>query len=148
MAQIRFYHLMRTSEDMAIASIAAKAFQTGKRVLVRVKDGAQAELINNALWTFKADSFVPHGTAKDGDAELQPVFIGVDGQNVNGAEILILSSAVAHEAMDVFDLRCEMLDGEDEEKILAARARWKEYRAQGLDVSYWQETEQGWVKKG
>lgn len=146
MAEIRFYHLQKTAEETAVAQIAAKALASGKRVLIRAADAVQAEALNGALWTFKADSFVPHGTAKDGNEDRQPVFIGVTNDNPNGAKIFILTAACVEEPMDGFDLRCEMLN---EDNKLAARERWKTYKAAGHTVTYWLETaEGGWVKQG
>ena len=41
-----------------------------------------------------------------------------------------------------------LFDGEDDEAVAAARARWGEAKAQGFEVTYWQPDEQGrWVKK-
>ena len=41
-----------------------------------------------------------------------------------------------------------LFDGEDDDAVAAARARWSEAKAQGFDVTYWQPDEQGrWVKK-
>ena len=41
-----------------------------------------------------------------------------------------------------------MFDGEDDDAVAAARARWSEAKAQGFDATYWQPDEQGrWVKK-
>lgn len=147
MSEIRFYHLQRTAEDVAIAQIAAKAYQSGKAVLVRAHDAVEAEKINSALWIFRADSFVPHGTSKDGHADKQPVYITTDDNNPNAAKILILTSSAAHTPMDGFDLRCEMLDGANDDIVTAARVRWKQYKEQGFEISYWQETDNGWVKK-
>jgi DNA polymerase-3 subunit chi len=41
-----------------------------------------------------------------------------------------------------------VFDGEDEDAVAAARARWGEAKQQGFAVTYWQPDEQGrWVKK-
>ena len=41
-----------------------------------------------------------------------------------------------------------LFDGEDDDAVATARARWGEAKAQGFDVTYWQTDENGrWVKK-
>lgn len=146
MAEIRFYHLQKTAEEFAVAQIATKALASGKRVFIRAADAVQAEVLNGALWTYRADSFVPHGTSKDGHASRQPVFIGADNEVPNDAKIFIMTSACVEEPMDGFDLRCEMLCEANKEP---ARARWRAYKEQGHTVTYWLETpEGGWVKQG
>ena len=42
-----------------------------------------------------------------------------------------------------------LFDGEDEDAVAAARARWSQAKAQGFEVTYWQPNEQGkWKKAG
>ena len=51
--------------------------------------------------------------------------------------------------MSEYDLCCEMLDGHDGQAISDARARWKDYKDQGFEVTYWHQSETGkWEKKG
>lgn len=147
MTEIRFYHLQRTPEDRAIPQIAYKAYQSGKRVLIRGRDTSSIEKLNAALWTFDAGIFLPHGSNEDDYADRQPVYLTAENDNPNQAKILIAMSGCVPEKPDVFDLCCEMLDGKNEAQIDAARTRWKEYKDLGFDVSYWQETDSGWQKK-
>ena len=42
-----------------------------------------------------------------------------------------------------------VFNGEDEDAVAAARARWSEAKAKGFEATYWQPDEQGrWVEKG
>jgi DNA polymerase III subunit chi len=48
-----------------------------------------------------------------------------------------------------YDRIVVMFNGEDEDEVAVARARWGEAKAKGFEVAYWQPDEQGrWVKKG
>jgi DNA polymerase-3 subunit chi len=41
-----------------------------------------------------------------------------------------------------------LFDGNSEDELLFARAQWKELKAQGFAVTYWQQAENGrWEKK-
>ena len=46
-----------------------------------------------------------------------------------------------------FTLCCDMIDGRLDEEVAAARTRWKAYKDAGYEVTYWQQTENGWEKK-
>jgi len=147
MTEIRFYHLQRTPEDNAIPAIAYKAWQSGKHIIIKAADEPAVEKLNTALWTFRAEAFLPHGSAADKFDAQQPVYLTAGNDKPNEAKNIILSAAATNDAPGSFDLCCEMLDGRNEDQVNAARVRWKAYKEQGFEVSYWQETDSGWEKK-
>lgn len=147
MTDVRFYHLQTSSEEQALPQIAYKAWQAGHRVVVRAADDAQVDRLNNALWTFRSDAFLPHGSKDDGRGADQPVWLTCGDDNPNGAKTLILSAGVAANDIGAYDLCCAMLDGNNEAQVAEARERWKTYKDAGHSVSYWQQTSNGWEKK-
>lgn len=148
MTEIRFYHLQRSGIDRVLPEILGKALERGHRVVVRTSDEAETERLNEHLWSFHPDSFLPHGSRKDGNAEGQPVWLTAAGENPNGADTLILTGGAESFGLENFRLCCEMLDGNDPQAVAAARTRWKTYRDAGHTVTYWQQTEQGgWENK-
>lgn len=147
MMEIRFYHLLKTTQDQALPQIALKAWQAGHRVVVKGRDEADVERLNNALWTFRADVFLPHGGKDDGPAERQPVWLTDKDENPNGAKTLILAAGTASEKIGDYDLCCAMLDGNDAAQVDDARRQWKQFKEAGHGVSYWQQTDSGWEKK-
>lgn len=147
MTEVRFYHLQTQSLEQALPLILNKALGTGKQILVKLPADKIAD-IDAALWTYTPDSFLPHGTKKDPHPALQPIFLTDTDENVNAAKILITGHGAIPENMDSYDLCCEMLNGHDEAAIATARTRWKSYKDQGLDITYWQQTQQGgWEQK-
>lgn len=148
MTDIRFYHLQTTGIDRALPEILSKAFAQGKRVIVKMPDDKTVKQMNDHLWTFRADTFLPHGSAKDGHAEDQPIWLTTDDDNPNGATVLVLTGGATSEKIGEFDLCCDMLDGRDETAVAAARQRWKTYKEKDYNVTYWQQTVQGgWEQK-
>jgi len=147
MAEVRFYHLQKSAEENALPQIAYKAWSAGHKVVIRGSDDAQVEKLNNALWTFRGDAFLPHGSKDDGHAQLQPVWLTTGQENPNGAKTLILSAGVVANDIGDYDLCCAMLDGNNEAQVTEARERWKIYKDAGHTVSYWQQTANGWEKK-
>lgn len=146
--EVRFYHLVRSSMESALPAILSKAIGTGQRVVVKTADAAAAEILADQLWSFDEQSFLPHGTKKDGHAARQPIWLTPGDDNPNGATILILTGGAATEKTADFTLCCEMLDGNDEAQVAAAREKWKVYKEAGYAVTYWKQTDTGgWEKK-
>lgn len=148
MTDIRFYHMEQSTLDQALPAITMKAFQSGKRVLIRVPDEAEATRLSDLLWTFHPNVFLPHGADGDKHADKQPVWITPLDTNDNNAEILILTNGCVADNVADFDMVCEMLDGRVESQIKDARARWKTYKADNHELTYWQQDDNGkWGKK-
>lgn len=147
MTEIRFYHLQNTPEEKALPQIALKAWQAGHRVVIRAADEGQMEKLNDALWTFRADIFLPHGSKEDGHASEQPVWLTIGDDNPNAAKTLVVTTGAVANDLGGYDLCCAMLDGNDQLQVAAARERWKAYKDAGHTVSYWQQGDKGWEKK-
>lgn len=148
MTDVRFYHLQKQDLDAALPAILQKAFQSGKNIVVRMRDDKEIERMNKHLWAFKPEVFLPHGSKKDGNAAQQPIWLSANDDTPNNAKILILTQGKIEKDLSSYDMCCEMLDGRDEKAITDARARWKEYQAAGHDVTYWYQSETGgWEKK-
>ncbi|MCB1537386.1 MAG: DNA polymerase III subunit chi [Rhodospirillales bacterium] len=147
MTEIRFYHLQRSREEDALPLLAFKAWQAGQRVVVRLPDAARVEAMNNALWTFKADAFLPHGSAADGAADRQPVWLSTENDNPNGAKTLILGVGCTPDEIEAYTLCCLMLDGNDAAQVEGARSLWRGYKDAGHELSYWQQDASGWSRK-
>lgn len=149
MTEIAFYHLERTPLAQVLPKLLEKTMDAGKRALVLTGSVERSESLSQALWTYDADSWLPHGTMKDGNAQDQPVWISSDGENLNKATFLFLTDGVTSEWVDAYERAFELFDGNDEAAVQAARQRWKFYKDAGHDLTYWQQTGQGkWEKKG
>lgn len=147
MTEIRFYHLQNQSLEQALPALVSKAYENGHRIVIKSASD-RIEKINEHLWTYKPESFLPHGSAKDGNAEKQPIWITDKDENPNDADLLILTNNQSCEGLENYKLVCEMFDGRIDEDVQAARARWKAHKDSGHNLTYWQQTPQGgWDKK-
>lgn len=148
MTEVRFYHLTRMSLEQALPDLLEKTLQRGWRAVVQVKEEGAVEPLTKALWTSRADSFLPHGSAKDGKPSLHPLWITEKEENPNDSTVLFLAEGAERKSFEGFDLVCEVFNGYDDVQVGHARARWKAYKEEGMDLTYWQQTETGWEKKG
>jgi DNA polymerase III subunit chi len=146
--EVWFYHLERSTLDQVLPGLLEKTLGRGWRALVRSPDADRIEHLDDVLWSFREDSFLAHGTSEEPHAERQPVLLTQGAENPNAAQVLFLLDEAEPGGLSDFT-RCILLfDGQDEAAVGAARARWKQFKAAGLPVSYWQEgAERGWEKK-
>jgi len=144
--EIRFYHMERSTLESALPALLKKAVTQGN-VIVQSDTQQNTENLNAHLWTFDPNSFLAHGSEKDGNAENQPIWLTDKEENANNADILILTHGATNENLKDYKLCCEMLDGNNAQAVQGARQRWKEYKEQGFEITYWQQGQNGWEKK-
>lgn len=146
-AEIRFYHLERSRLEDALPLLLQKSLASGRRAVVRTGSPERTEMLNQHLWTFDPGSFLPHGSRKDGDAALQPVWLTEEEENPNDADVLFLCDGMSCEKLEAFSLICTVFDGNDPELLDMARAQWKAWKDSGPTLTYWQQGASGWEKK-
>ena len=148
MAEIGFYHLTRTDVFAALPALLGRTLAAGERALVVCPDETMLKALDERLWTCASPDWLPHGTAKTPHPEWQPIFIATQAEdNPAGAAFLFRLSGAGGDAAGfkrVFDL----FDGNDEEAVAAARARWRAAKAEGHTLAYWKQEDTGWVKAG
>lgn len=147
MTDVGFYHLERSPLERALPKLLEKVLEAGKRAVVMAGSDERVDALNAVLWTYEQGSFLPHGSAADGDAAEQPVWLTTADENPNNAEILVLTDGAASVRMGEYERCLEMFDGKDEAAVAAARERWAAYRDAGHEIAYWQQTERGWEQK-
>lgn len=148
MAEVGFYHLTRTALEPALGRLLTKVLESGRRAVVMASSPERVEALARGLWTWQADSFLPHGSAKDGHAEQQPVFLTTQSEVPNGATVMVLVDGAEADPMpDGIDRVLIMFDGQDQVAVQRAREAWKAYQDKGDKLVYWQQTERGgWNK--
>ena len=146
--EVNFYHLTRSSLEDALPRLLVKTLQAGERAVVMLGSAERVEAINAHLWTYDQDSFLPHGSVRDGEADRQPVWLTHLDENPNGAAFLFLADRARSDRIADYKRCFELFDGRDEEAVSDSRDRWRAYKAAGHTLVYWQETPTGgWDKK-
>ncbi len=149
MPEFRFHHLERRRIDQALPEILEHALDEGLRAVVQASSPEEVEALNERLWTYSDESFLPHGSARDGESPTQPVYLTESDENPNGAELRVLLSSVeaARYAGAPYARVILLFDGRDEAAIAEARRQWTLVKAAGQPLSYWREGENGgWEK--
>jgi DNA polymerase III subunit chi len=145
-AEIGFYHLTRTGLPEALARLLDRTLQAGQRALVLCPDPARLKDLDAALWACAEPVWLPHGTAADGDADLQPVWLSTEPEPANGARFLFLVDGADTDRNGQFDRVFDLFDGNDADKVAAARLRWAAAKQSGHLLTYWKQGPRGWEK--
>ena len=146
MTEIGFYHLTRSDLRTALPQLLARTLAAGKRALVLCPDQERVVALDQALWQ-ASEPWLPHGTAADGDADLQPIWVAADEAAPNGAQFMFVVDGAATSRLDSFERIFDLFDGNDPPAVEAARERWKAGKAAGHTLTYWQQNARGWEKK-
>lgn len=149
MTEILFYHLQRQSLEHVLPTLLQKSLERGWRVVVQASSDERVEALDAHLWTFRDDSFLPHGTGREAEAREQPILITVNDDNPNAAAVrFLVDGAPVPADVESYQRIVLLFDGDDPDAVAAARERWAEAKQKGFDATYWQPDEQGrWQRK-
>ncbi len=139
-----FYHIEHTSLDAAIAPLIEKCLDRKWRVLVVGREET-LERLDRALWTFREDSFLPHGRATK-DVARQPVLLSTEAAPVNGAKVALLLDGSDADAVS-FERCMVVFDGGDETARAKARQQFKTASDGGAVARYFQQERGGGWKE-
>ena len=139
-----FYHIEQGSVDAAIAPLIEKCLERKWRVLV-TGHADTVERLDRALWTWRDDSFVPHGRGRT-DAEMHPVLLSTEAVPTNGAKVAVLLDGADADA-SLFERVMVVFDGQDETARGKARQQFKAALDAGAPARYFQQDRGGWAEK-
>lgn len=143
-----FYHLERSALDSVLPSLLEKTLARGWKALVRTSDRDRIDHLDGFLWTYRDDSFLPHGVEGEALAPREPVLLTTGAENTNQAQALFLIDQAQAGSLVGFERCIILFDGRSPDALAHARDRWKAFKADGHGVSYWRENENGgWEKQ-
>lgn len=151
MSRVDFYHLQKQSLEEVLPKLLEKAYASGSKIKVKIGTEARVDFLNSLLWTYNDESFLPHGSKKDGAAELQPIWLSDGDDNPNGATMLFLTDDAMPVEGDTENYAriFNIFDGNNPEALQNARNLWKNLRSSGAELHYWQQDNDGrWAEKG
>lgn len=148
MTEVLFYHLERQPLERVLPQLISKTLERGWRAVIQAGSEERVEAISMALWVTGEESFLPHGTPRDGNADLQPVWVTHTDENPNAATVRFLVDRAIPGDVSALNRVVYVFDGKDAEALAEARSAWKTSQAAGHAVTYWKEDAHGrWQKQ-
>lgn len=150
MTEVLFYQLQNRTLEQVLPNLLEKSLERGWRAVVQAASDERIEALDGHLWTYREDSFLPHGTAQQAEASSQPILLTVRDDNPNGASIrFLIDGAAIPEDPSSYQRIVLIFDGDDADAVAAARKGWADVKAAGLEATYWQLDNNGrWQRKG
>jgi DNA polymerase-3 subunit chi len=147
--EVVFYHLERRPLESVLPDLLQRSLARGWRAIVQVGSDERREALNAHLWTYEDASFLPHGSAADGRAEDQPIWLTTGEDNPNAAEIRFFVDGATTTDFSGYARIVFMFDAADPDAVAGARDTWKAAKASGGEATYWRQDENGrWTKQG
>ena len=132
MTRVGFYIVQAEAPQARLqvaARLADKAFQSGHAIFFNCASRDQAEAMDELLWTFRADSFLPHGLVGSEDADR--VVIGWGQEPQHSDDLLINLNLDVPAFFSRFHRVAEIVS-QDPQSLSALRASWSFYRERGF----------------
>ncbi|MCL1037178.1 DNA polymerase III subunit chi [Shewanella submarina] len=137
------FHLLPAEQTMSAierltltaCQLASQHYRQGNEVYIHCQDKTQAYAIDEQLWQFDANSFVPHNLKGEGPMTGAPVEIGFDRIGPNKKRAVLINLADQSPAFAVnFDQIVDFVASDNAHKAIA-RERYKQYRTMGIALS-------------
>jgi DNA polymerase-3 subunit chi len=144
MTEAVFYHLKGQTLEQVLPALLQKSLERGWRVVVQASSEERVDVIDAHLWTWRDDTFLPHGTWRDNEVAQQPILLTVNDENPNGATVRFLVEGADMPADAAgYQRVITLFNGEDPDAVEAARARWTKAKSAGFETTYWQPDDKG-----
>lgn len=135
--RIDFYKLgsqNRASVNRFCCQLAHKVFKMGNPVFVRTKDPAESRLMDDLMWTYSDNSFLPHAILDDSTENDTPVIIGHDAMQASAFLLINLSDEIP-EQIENFARVAEIIN-EAPQTLQSGRRRYSAYQQANYPLHY------------
>ena len=145
-SEVYFYHLTRQRVDQALRPLLRKCLANGWRVVIRGREAAEMQQLDDALWQGPAEEFLPHGLAGAAQAADQPVLLALEGHAApHDCLICIGGSAVTVDEVLSSKRVCILFQDDNGQHMQNARAQWKSLTEAGIAAKYWSQAQGNWA---
>jgi DNA polymerase III subunit chi len=143
-----FYHLQGQSLEQTLPQLLERTLQRGWKAIVRASSPERLKALDDHLWTYTDESFLPHGLENDAHVGSFPIVLTLGGERLNGADVCFAVDGAMLPETEGWTRAVLIFDGGDPDALDAARRQWKDVKAKGLAATYWQQTPEGrWAQK-
>jgi DNA polymerase-3 subunit chi len=136
MSEVDFYEVRGSGWEVALCRLIEQVYGQGLSLYVWADSEADARRLDNLLWTFREDSFVPHALWQGEPRVDEPVVVGWQAGNPNHANCLVLARNASCEEVQYFERVLDLAPVDLPHLRNAARARYRAFRESGFAVRF------------
>ncbi len=144
-----FYHLTESRVEHALPRLVEQCLKRSWTVLVQCGDDGVLEVLDEALWTYRDDAFLPHGAmgSAPGSPSDHPIWLDSVSDQSAGRHVHFAVAGAVPQDTQVGERVIYMFDGHDADAVAEARKRWAIEKDAGRSLTYWQQDGGRWEKK-
>tara|TARA_B100001741_G_scaffold301024_1_gene288856 strand:- start:137 stop:601 length:465 start_codon:yes stop_codon:yes gene_type:complete len=143
LTELFFYQLQVSKTYEVLPKLLEKTLEKRKRALVLGQSDEEVIRLSELLWSYKADSWLPHGSIEEPFSEKHPVLLSKNVCTVNDATFLFVLNGVLPNSIEAFE-RCSVLCDEHAiESISSLRKKYSKNTKNKYHVTFWQEDRNG-----
>lgn len=137
MTEVIFVEVTASRMEIRACEIAEHTYAQGERLQINAIDEEQAARLDDLLWTYKPDNFVPHGLWKSMDSEsAQPVVITTRKEPVPGIASLLTMDYCPVEMVQQFSKVIHVVLVDNQERLEASRRYWTLLKDAGFSLRH------------
>ena len=142
-----FYNSSQRDIVSDIARLTENIFKRSNEIVVFCIDQETAEVVDDFLWSYKDDSFIPHSMTKSGEASLNPILVTTDLDKGYEHNVLLALNGLLIKERDWqrFSKIYYFFDDQDIKEKENARSMWKSFSSLDIDCKYWINEKNKWV---
>lgn len=140
MLEIRFLHLATPIKEQIVCEQTHQLYRQGRSILIRTESPQHTMYLDQLLWTFSRESFVPHAQLPC-DLSVNPVLLTHEDTVIKGVEALILageraSTQTSFDYMQQFSIIIDFAEVYDDQKRQRSRERFRRWRELGCSPTF------------
>ena len=145
--KIYFYNSSQRDMVSDIGVLTEKLFLKNDRVVIFCADQETVNVIDDFLWAYKEDSFIPHSIKKNEKTTVYPILISTSIDEGYKHDVLLVLNGVLIKAKDwqKFAKIYYFFDDQDNKEKENARSMWKSFSSLDAECKYWINKENKWV---
>ena len=137
MTEIIFVEVTANRIEMRACEIAEKNYAQGRRLQIVAVDQKQAERLDDLLWTFKPDSFVPHGLWLGyPDEPAESVVITASRDPLPGMDSLLMMGYSEVDLVSRFSQAFHLVVADNQERLDSSRRYWTLLKDAGFSLRH------------
>ncbi len=137
MTRVDFYILQDARPDARhtfTCKLTEKAYKQGHQVYINTASDQQMKQLDDLLWTYRDDSFIPHDCYTAGERAAQTILLGHAVEPEGPSDVLINLAGDIPRFFSRFNRVAELVAGDDTDRE-SARARYRFYKDRGYTLN-------------
>ncbi len=148
MSEVFFYHLTKTTLEIALPKILERALSEKWSIEIRTSANTNLDEISNAIWRGPEESFLPHCLEDHEDLQDYPIVLCKSPlKDWRDCLIVVGQADLKENEVKNYKRICLIFDAKIEAELSKARKSWKKLSEEGINTAYWVEDKGRWVKK-